>query len=315
MILLITRFKDDNINHFLNIDVHSVARELQRETRKETGLLLAWHDESLPAARWRLGLFARLLGRGNVFSRIEDVPWDRVESMREIPEASWLPGGPMVDPFLFACPPASPASKRLFREIARRGSDAEQVRLDGGRRIILFIARKASRVLIDAATGLPLERVFGSRLAASDAGRLVITSFANMTFDEQASLMARADIIVGAHGAALTNLIFARPFSCQVFEVSLRRLWRCHPMCEPHLSGTLKPHRPCASASPAYAKADYRNLAAAFGIRHTEVEAVEGGRFENANHVSVDRLVVRFVGGTDPRLWFPDTFRGEGAPL
>jgi hypothetical protein len=297
--LVVSRFKDNNINHFLTLEIHAILREVAKIKKDEfVGLLLTWNDETVIPARWRLAFFQRLFP-DKVFLRKEDVPWSKVVNAIEPPPYSWnshIQGScsrPIVDPFSFETPPIPVKDKELFRLMIGTVMQNAGISYTTETPIILFIVRRNNnRALLDSDTNRPLEDVFRENLAPCDAKRLVVTSFESMTFDEQVSLVARADTIVGAHGGALTNIVFARP-GTDVFEISLRRIWMCQPMCERHAKGILTDETPCSPDKPApyYHKADYRNLAKAFGLNYHEVVTDRGGSyFTNGNQLSVGHL-------------------------
>jgi len=72
-----------------------------------------------------------------------------------------------------------------------------------GDRIKLYISRPAGvrRGIANEEELLPI---------LEDAG-FTVTAMEGMSVDEQAQLLARADVLISPHGGALTNMVFCRP--------------------------------------------------------------------------------------------------------
>ena len=95
----------------------------------------------------------------------------------------------------------------------------------GARRsAVLYIRRKGvrsieskleERLLADIRTAL-------QRAPGGPGGGLRVFDPAGLSMAEQAELFAGAEVIVGPHGAGLTNMIFADPDRCQVVELPMR---------------------------------------------------------------------------------------------
>jgi hypothetical protein len=71
------------------------------------------------------------------------------------------------------------------------------------------------RLLADIRTAL-------QRAPGGPGGGLRVFDPAGLSMAEQAELFAGAEVIVGPHGAGLTNMIFADPDRCQVVELPMR---------------------------------------------------------------------------------------------
>ena len=137
-----------------------------------------------------------------------------------------------------------------FRE---RAFEAFNVRPDAGRRRRILISRQAAanRRITNGPT---LE-------AALQSYGFETLELERLSWAEQMQRFSEAECVVGAHGAGLTNLLFAPP--CHVFEL---------------FAGTPKPH--------------YRLLSAACG--HDYMNLVAGDAPKNADFaVPVDALVAR----------------------
>ena len=287
--LVVSAYKDKNINHFLTLDIHSIFRKISSSGRPSY-VYLSNHDEKDATNRWRLGFLERLYP-GRVFTDAQRIPRERITEVSHVGEYSWSMnappefGKPLAYPFRFDSQPSQDqkdVAKGLVEKLNFPVPD---------RKIILFIVRRGTnRNMRDSFTRKPLEDVVIAHLSPQDRARFVVTSFESMSFLEQASLASRADVIVGAHGAALTNFIFAKQGS-RVIEISLRSIFMCDPVCEAHLSG-LSDSTPCSCERPYYHKADYKSLADVFGLSYTEVSTVGGSLFTNENPLSVVDLFV-----------------------
>jgi hypothetical protein len=181
------------------------------------------------------------------------------------------------------------------------------------------VTRTESRVLIDVESGKLLQDVLGDLLGrrAGKSCHFLQTSYSG-ELEQQIEETFDADVIVGVHGAALTNVIFAKP-GAHVFEISFRNHWHCDLVCERHRDGSLSLEEKCADVDIQYHKADYRNLCLAFDKRYHEMPAVGGGPYVNDNPISwrtvlVDaRALADVILGVSPPK--PPTGRSPQAPF
>jgi len=190
---------------------------------------------------------------------------------------------------------------------------------------VLYLERQNSRVLIDKATRRRASEVLGQRV------RLLGYSFSNVTFDglsplEQARLVSDANVLIGAHGAGLTNSLFLpdcssprRPsnstratettqvfFPSAIIEVSFRFGW-CKTIPGSKIpvydrKTLLETWHNCPDTKEMeryYNKADYFALSSTLGyVRFVEVINFERGRYSGPgppyyqNPILTDVLVV-----------------------
>jgi hypothetical protein len=210
-----------------------------------------------------------------------------------MPEYTWnykfKIGQPLADPFRFDTVPSQDSRDLADSMVSKLNIEFPE----NSQKIILFIVRRGTnRFLRDSFTERPLEDVVREHLSPKDRSRFVVTSFEAMSFEEQLSLTSRADVIVGAHGAALTNIIFAQK-GTRVIEISLRSIFMCDPVCKGHLDKTFKDCECCRSDRPYYHKADYKSLSDVFGLKYIEVPTCRGGSyFTNENPLSIVDLYV-----------------------
>jgi hypothetical protein len=88
----------------------------------------------------------------------------------------------------------------------------EASRLGARRRTILLVQRSGKRTIVDFAALESFVRRFAEALATASRKpvEVAVITFGHSTFAEQAAAAARADIMMGLHGADLTNMIFMR---------------------------------------------------------------------------------------------------------
>lgn len=288
LFLLISRFYDTNINHFLQLEINVIWKVLRKLLNSESDakvcLLIAAHDASRADSMWRIQLLKKIFGIDNVYiGKIpEGLTFDKYADLSEMMQ--WKPNMSMVSPFDFnyTCSPEDSSSYAEL--IARVKKDAC---FDAVKKGVLFIDRIKGRQLFDKKTGRKLRDLFTERDPSTR-----VTTFDGLSLDEQMSLVRESHTIVGVHGAALTNIIFADRNS-RVFEISFRRYWCCDPVCKDHMTGKLRYEDECSNRTKhPYHKADYRNLSVAFGLMYTEVqnEGCEG--FGNENPISLAKIYV-----------------------
>lgn len=319
-VVLVSGFADVNINHFFVLEVHAVWRavcELRSRSVPEVviTLLLQHYAADDAANRWRRDVLERIVDR--VVASADELAAPPDAECYRLPPFSWDPAHaalglsvPMVNPHVFATrdeTSGNPLLEALGRHV-RRGILLQPAEAPGW--TILFVARRArDRVLYDAAAReTPLEDALRAALPPRLASRLRVACFDDSDFAEQARAIAPARIVIAAHGAALTNL-FVLPKGAHVFEVGMRRHWFCHPVCAAHLDGSLPYTTRCgiganapptyttrcgvgASVAPPYHKADYHNLALAFGMRYHEVLLEDGGPFLCGNPIGIANMYV-----------------------
>lgn len=256
---------------------------MKRDPSKQYSVFLFHHDPERADSVWRVEFLMKLLGDKDLL-HIGSLPVGiQFEKTIDISHhLKWNAEGPMVDPFNFAYE-CKDEDSRLYAEMVARVNVNKIVR----DKKTLFIDRPQGRRLLDKVTGRELKDVL-----LENVDSLEITTFQGLTLEEQMAKVASAHTIIGAHGAALTNIIFAEP-GTRVLEVSFRKYWHCDPVCYKHMIGEIPYEEPCSKkTSRPYHKADYRNLAVAFGLLYSEVEN-EGCRdFLNDNPINVSAMYV-----------------------
>ena len=315
MIVIVSDLDDTNINHFFQLEVHAVWRTINSfpiDDRNKMAVFLVRHDSSIVDSMWRVGVLSSIVPRG-VFFSLDDVKnaGEDVEAIVKLAPWTWLMEGenpcvdsvgpwsrPMVSAFHFSrmAPPLD--SLFLFNALAETVIDKVVGHVNNSREewTILIVTRDNSRVMIDSDTLERVEFVLPKLLPESLRKRVQVTSFKGLEFAEQVKIVSRARIMIGVHGAALTNLAWMRPGG-RVYEISLRKHWYCSldKACG-HLAGTVAYEFDCgAGLSPPftwYHKADYHNLAIAFGKTYIEVQNCGGGPHMNDNPINVETVKV-----------------------
>lgn len=297
--LVVSDLVDTNINHFFTLEVHAVWRYVlsNGDVNNNNVVFLKSYNKGSSVHRWRKGLIECLVG--GVVTDTESAEAVGACKIVSLPPFAWRsPPGisksalsmPLVDPFTFL--PEDTPSIPLVKSLAKRVKDHLKLPKSVAEIpdwTITVLVRGNSRILRDNASRRPLEDVLSECLPVELRTRLVKTSFEDMSFPEQASIMARSRVFIAAHGAGMTNL-FLLPDGAHVFEVGMRRHWYCHPVCAGHLEGVIEYVDRCGgSMSPwtGYHKADYHNLAKVCGIKYDEVELDDGGPFLDENPISI----------------------------
>ena len=154
---------------------------------------------------------------------------------------------------------------------------------------VVFVKRLSSRILLDSESINPVEGLLEKACRAKGLTYRV-APFELMNPLEQVALMRQTRLLVGVHGAGLTNLVFLQDFAT-VLEVDFFEYWSCDPVCQDHLSGRLSFREKCKHAKP-YHKADFHNLAGMFG-KNYESLSIDGvmGRTD-VNPISVNHVLI-----------------------
>lgn len=148
------------------------------------------------------------------------------------------------------------------------GNNATLFEKPKGPFVLLVLRSTKKRKLAGAETGTATEIV----LALLDRSLPVyILDSAEASIEEQILLFESATVVIGMHGAGLTNLIWMRPGESVIIEVAASYGWakyvdkegRCIVMQE-------EPEN--------YKKGGYRNLAQRFGVRHELFHPVYASR-------------------------------------
>lgn len=151
------------------------------------------------------------------------------------------------------------------------------------------------RHLHDHESGQPLEQFLAPRLASLEIP-FKSCDFGSISPRRQAELCGGARVLVSAHGAGNSNVIFT-PRSCSLVEVNFRKYWFCDGVCDEHFSGRLKYDQDCDGTlgwEPYFHKADFHNLCFLLGRRYVEVEAEAYAGYNARNPISRKKV---FVGG------------------
>jgi len=160
-------------------------------------------------------------------------------------------------------------------------------------RKVVLVERSKDRMLHDHATGEPLSAVLCRAFAAADVP-FACVSFDSCSLREQVEALRDARVMIAAHGAAITNLMFLPPGG-SLFEVNFRRHWYCDPVCRRHRTGAIGYTADCGGPlryRKQFHKADYHNLSQLFGVRYREFEIEDARTFLSSNPISVQTISV-----------------------
>lgn len=135
-----------------------------------------------------------------------------------------------------------------------------------GEPIVLIVQREYRR-LADSETG-----EFSTIIDALCAMGLPVhvSNLGALSPAEQAKLLRRTSVLIGVHGADLTNMLYMS-LKSTVIEVTLRYGWCCDPVTESSFGNDAPPciTEPCKP----YHKVDYMNMAHALGINYFYFDA------------------------------------------
>jgi len=165
-----------------------------------------------------------------------------------------------------------------------------------GKYILINQRNLEDRYLYDYSTKAKLE----DYLATQDLKLpLKVCNFGNMPPEKQYEMCADCALLISAHGAGCTNLIFT-PKNAPLIEVNLRKNWYCDSVCDNHYYGRISINEKCDGELkhyPYFHKADYHNLCRLIGKKYLEIEAIEYSEgFNSRNPISKKRI---FIDGGD----------------
>ena len=286
MKLVTSSFTDiDNIFHVFAREICAIAR-LTGGDPECTIVLKSFKPTGVNY--WRRD-FLQCLYRGGV--HVGSAPalprwWHRYESRLKVSRsADWV-----VDPWAFRDYERSDLlcslAGRVREHYCPGGPSSES-------RNVVLVERSKDRMLHDHATGEPLSAVLRRALAAANVP-FACVCFDSCSLREQVEALRNARIMIAAHGAAITNLMFLPPGG-SLFEVNFRRHWYCDPVCHGHRTGAIGYTVNCGGPltyRSYFHKADYHNLSQVFGVRYREFEIEDARTFLSNNPISVQTIYV-----------------------
>lgn len=159
---------------------------------------------------------------------------------------------------------------------------------------ILLNIRDDQRILYENNSGLELETFLQEnkhRLIAP----FIHCNFSKMKPEEQYDICQSAKILISAHGAGCTNLIFT-PVNTPLIEINLRKHWYCDNVCDKHYKEEISMNTKCdgkLNFRPHFHKADYHNLCYLLGKKYLEIEAIKyDGGFLSKNPISKKNIYI-----------------------
>jgi hypothetical protein len=162
-----------------------------------------------------------------------------------------------------------------------------------GKHILLNI-REDHRILYENNSGLKLETFLQENKNRLNAP-FMYCNFSKMKPEEQYDVCHNARVLVSAHGAGCTNLIFT-PINTPVIEINFRKHWYCDNVCDEHFRGEISMNAKCdgkLSFRPYFHKADYHNLCYLLNKKYIEIEAVKyDGGFLSRNPISKKNIYI-----------------------
>jgi hypothetical protein len=147
------------------------------------------------------------------------------------------------------------------------------------------------RYLYDYDTKLPLEDFL---LSQNLKVPVKVCNFSNIDPEEQYKLCSNCLILISAHGAGCTNIIFTQQ-DTPLFEINFRKHWYCDAVCDDHFYNNISVNEKC-NGSLIYGnfhKADFHNLCYLLGKKYLEIEAIEyKDGFNNRNPISKKKIFI-----------------------
>ena len=195
-----------NIFHVFALEVNRVFQLTVEAIECDWAVLIQPTHRSI----WRGFVLSGLLP---VFCDESEIDRDYVlVSLPPLDSESWL-----VDPHQFLCYPTSSMWRAMVRRILVRHefcSEADHL-ID-----VVFVKRLSSRILLDSGSSNPVELLLESACRARNLS-FQVAAFEQMSPLDQIALMRQTRLLVGVHGAGLTNLVFCRTLRLSSKLISL----------------------------------------------------------------------------------------------
>ena len=156
-----------------------------------------------------------------------------------------------------------------------------------------FVTRRKSRILRDKDTNTLLEPLF-EEMCRSYKIPYKVACFDDISFEEQASILADTKVMLSCHGAGNTN-VFLLPNNGHLMEINFRKHWFCDPVCDEHFHKHIPYNHKCKGEltwRPYFHKADYHNLSLFFGKKYTELELSYVDGYIDRNPINVREVFV-----------------------
>ena len=161
-----------------------------------------------------------------------------------------------------------------------------------GKYILVVQRNENDRYLYDYHTKLPLQDYVQTKKFKLPVKHC---NFAQLSPQDQYDACANSAIIIMAHGAGCTNVIFT-PKQTPLIEINFRKHWYCDLVCDDHFSGKISINQKCNGKLTCFNhfhKADYHNLCHLINKKYVEMEAIEyGGSFNTRNPISKQKIFI-----------------------
>jgi len=158
--------------------------------------------------------------------------------------------------------------------------------------ILLNQRNHDSRYLYDYDTKLKLEDYL---LSQNLTIPIKVCNFGDLTPEEQYELCSNCTLLISAHGAGCTNVIFTQQ-NTPLIEINFRKHWYCDGVCDDHFNNKIDINEKCngtLSYRSYFHKADFHNLCSLLGKKYLELEAVEyKDGFHDRNPISKKKIFI-----------------------
>jgi hypothetical protein len=280
MKLITSSFYDKNINHIFHIEIKAIF-DLINNHKTDNFIFFAEKSGNNPWDKWRMAVISKMVC--GAYDKIEDLPKFDGDSIR-LSFGDWI-----LNPGLILNEEIESEYSQISEIVRSKFADsAENFSPD-----IVLIQRKHSRTLFDQNSQARLESVLAFEFSKHGI-TFTTVYFDDAPFDYQAKILRNAKVLIGAHGAGLTNL-FLLPKGTHVMEVSFRNYWFCDPVCDDHFHGLLQYRQKCSHGLrffDYYHKTDFINLSKIFKINHIEIPICDAGNFQSRNPIDVSTIFV-----------------------
>lgn len=268
-----SNFSDNNIFHIFAFDIIKYYNN-----NSEKAYIWSKNiDKNHNTQKWRYFVMNKLYQCEYIHIEIPNIVTERLKTIKPLHNG--------YNCWQFIKYNEDPHIKNIYRKIISNISEGQY---------ILLNIRDDQRILYDYNSGLKLESFLTKNQNRLNAP-FIFCNFSKIPPEEQYKICNNAKILIAAHGAGCTNLIFT-PQNTPLIEINLRKDWYCDPVCNLHIEGKICMNTKChgkLTYRPYFHKADYHNLCYLLEKKYLEIEAIKyDGGFLNKNPISKKNIYI-----------------------